>query len=108
MIILSLSGTSSADKPHIYVSKMSTSAETSKLILYLKDQEDQKDIMKCAKLLIAKGCSINDIMKAAIDENRIDFVDSIIKIDPSIISYKDEKQVTYLHKAINRSYVTIK
>ena len=84
MIILSLSGTSSADKPHIYVSKMSTSAETSKLILSLKDQEDQKDVMKCVKLLIAKGCSINDIMKVAIDENRIEFVDSIIIKDDQI------------------------
>ena len=76
---------------------MSKCAEISKLILSLKEQEDQKDIMKCVKLMLEKGCSINDVMKTAIDENRIDFVDSVIKIDPSIISYKDEKQVTYLH-----------
>ena len=87
---------------------MSAINETSKLLLALKEQEDPRDTMKYVKTLIEKGCSINDIMNAAIDENRIDFVDSIIKIDPNIISYKDDLQVTYLHKAINTSYVTSK
>ena len=87
---------------------MSAINDTSKLVLTLKEHEDPTDTIKYVKTLIAKGNSIKDIMTTAIDENRIDFVDSIIKIDPSIISYKDEKQVTYLHKAINRSYVTIK
>ena len=87
---------------------MSKINETSKLLLALKEQEDPIDTMKYVKTLIAKGCSIKDIMKTAIDENRIDFVYSVIKTDPSIISYKDEVQNTYLHKAINGSYVTSK
>ena len=90
--------------------KMSTSTDKSKLILASKELEDPSDTMKYVKTLIAKGCSIKDIMKTAIDENKIDFVDSVINIktDPSIISYKDEIQNTYLHKAINGSYVTSK
>ena len=87
---------------------MSEINETSKLLLALKEQEDPTDTMKYVKTLIEKGCNINDIMKTAIDENRIDFVYSVIKTDPSIISYKDEVQNTYLHKAINGSYVTSK
>ena len=87
---------------------MSKCAEISKLFLLVEEQKDQTDAMKCVKLLLEKGCSINDLMKAAIDENRIDFVDSIIKIDPSIISYKDGKQNTYLHKAINGRNVSSK
>ena len=87
---------------------MSAINDTSKLVLALKEQEDPTDTMKYVKTLIEKGCSINDIMKAAIDENRIDFVNSIIKIDPKIISYKDDLQVTYLHKAIHASYVSSK
>ena len=80
----------------------------SKLILAPKEQDDPTDTVKYVKTLIAKGCSIKDIMITAIDENRIDFVYSVIKTDPSIISYKDEVQNTYLHKAINGSYVTSK
>ena len=70
---------------------MSAIDDTSKLILSLKDQDDQKDTMKSVKLLLEKGCSMKDIIITAIDENRIDFVYSIIQIDPSVISYKDEK-----------------
>ena len=70
---------------------MSAIDDTSKLILALKEQEAQTDTMKSVKLLLEKGCSIKDIMMTAIDENRTDFVDSIIQIDPSVISYKDEK-----------------
>ena len=80
----------------------------SKLILAPKEQNDPTDTMKYVKTLIAKGCSIKDIMITAIEEKRIDFVYSVIKTDPSIISYKDEVQNTYLHKAINGSYVTSK
>ena len=89
---------------------MSKINETSKLLLALKEQEDPIDTMKYVKTLIAKGCSIKDIMKTAIDENKIDFVDSVINIktDPSIISYKDVIQNTYLHKAVNTSFVTSK
>ena len=87
---------------------MSAINETSKLLLALKEQEDPTETMKYVKTLTAKGCSTNDIMKAAIDENRKDFVYSVIKTDPSIISYKDEIQNTYLHKAIKGSYVTSK
>ena len=88
--------------------KMSTSTEKSKLILASKELEDPSDTMKYVKTLIAKGCSTHDIMKTAIYDNRLDFVDSIIKIDPSIISYKDGKQNTYLHKAINGRNVSNK
>ena len=42
-------------------------------------------------------------MTNAIYENRIEFVDSVIKIDPSIISYKSNAQMTYLHLAISDS-----
>ena len=66
---------------------MSAIDDTSKLILSLKDQDDQKDTMKSVKLLLEKGCSMKDIIITAIDENRIDFVYSIIQIDPSVISY---------------------
>ena len=80
----------------------------SKLIHALKEEEDSTDITKFVKTLrlIEKDWSTHGIMKTAIYVNRLDFVDSIIKIDPSIISYKDEAQTTYLLEAINRSYVT--
>ena len=87
---------------------MSKINETSKLLLALKEQEDPTETMKYVKTLIAKDCSIKDIMITAIEEKRTDFVYSVIKTDPSIISYKDEVQNTYLHKAINGSYVTSK
>ena len=85
---------------------MSTSNWTdrySKLVRALKEQEDRTDIMKCVKKLIENGVTVHDIMTTAIYENRIEFVDSAIKIDPSIITYTNGKGKTYLHLAISDS-----
>ena len=74
----------------------------SKLIHALKEQEDPTDIMKCVKRLIANGVSVHDIMADAMHENRVEFVDRVIKIDPSIITYTNAVGLgmTYLHLAI--------
>ena len=79
--------------------------EKSKLILALKEQADPKDITICVKRLIQNGYTANDIMTDAIFENRIEFVDSVIKIDPSIITYTNRVGMTYLHEAVSGSYV---
>ena len=90
------------------MSKMSTSNwmdEKSKLILALKEQADPKDVTICVKRLIQNGYTANDIMTDAIFENRIEFVDSVIKIDPTIITYTNRVGMTYLHEAVSGSYV---
>ena len=58
--------------------------------------------MKCVKRLIANGVSVHDIMADAMHENRVEFVDRVIKIDPSIITYTNAVGLgmTYLHLAI--------
>ena len=74
----------------------------SRLVRALKEQEDQTDVMKCVKRLIANGVSVHDIMTSAMHEDRVEFVDSVIKIDPSIITYTNAVGLgmTYLHLAI--------
>ena len=74
----------------------------SKLVRALNEQEDRTDVMKCVKKLIENSLTVHDIMTSAMYEERVEFVDSVIKIDPSIITYTNAVGLgmTYLHLAI--------
>ena len=74
----------------------------SKLVRALNEQEDRTDVMKCVKKLIENSLTVHDIMTSAMYEDRVEFVDSVIKIDPSIITYTNAVGLgmTYLHLAI--------